>query len=195
MTRPITLAGFEAKFAQTDDPWHCRGSAFEALKRRRALAGLRLAGTALDVACGDGSGTLALSARALRVDALDGSEAALAAARGLLGTLDRRVCLQRARIPGELPAGRWRRILVSELVYYLSPHEIAACARALIRRVAPGGALIAVHHTVPFGDARTPPSTAVSLFHAHLSRGLERRSFRRLGPYVIARWQLPRTAG
>ena len=116
MTRAIDLSGFECKFAETDDPWRCRSSEFEALKRGRALAGRPLVGRALDVACGDGAGTQALAVRALRVDAVDGAEAAIAAADRLVGR-NPRVRLRRARVPRDLPRGRRQRILVSEFAY------------------------------------------------------------------------------
>jgi SAM-dependent methyltransferase len=188
LTCAIDLSGFERKFVEADDPWRCRSSAYEALKRRRALAGRPLVGRALDVACGDGAGTQALVARALRVDAIDGAEAALAAADRLVGR-NPRVRLRRAQIPRDLPHGRWQRILVSELAYYLSPHEIGALADALIVRLAPGGELITVHHVVRFDDARTPPSSAVALLHRRLARQLDRRRVQNYGRYIIARWR------
>lgn len=195
MSWPITLAGFEAKFQAEDDPWRCRDSRIEALKRRRALAGLRVVATALDLACGDGAGTRALAARALRVDAMDGAWAALAAARRLLGD-DARVRFWRARAPGELPHGRWRRILISELAYYLAPHEIRTLAEAVVSRLAPRGELITVHHLVPFNDACTPPARAAALLHAALARRLMRTSLRRYGRYEVVRWRRPhRCAG
>ena len=187
MTRGIDLAGFERKFAAADDPWRCRSSDFEALKRRRALAGLPLVGSALDVACGDGAGTRTLAARALRVDAIDGAEAALASADRLVGR-NPRVRLRLARVPRDLPHGRWQRILVSELAYYLAPDEIESLANALVLRLAPGGELIAVHHVVRFADARTPPCHAVALLHRHLARQLGRPVVRSYGRYVVARW-------
>lgn len=191
MKRPITLAGFEDKFHGDDDPWRCRNSRFEAVKRRRALAGIPVAATALDIACGDGAGTRALAARALRVDATDGAAAALASARRLLGDGDR-IRFFRARAPGELPRGRWRRIFVSELAYYLAPHEIPVLADAILLRLAPGGELITVHHLVPFGDARTPPARAAALLHAALARHLTRSSRRRYSCYEVCRWGRPR---
>jgi SAM-dependent methyltransferase len=188
LTCAIDLSGFERKFAEADDPWRCRSSDFEALKRCRALAGRPLVGTALDVACGDGAGTQALAVRALRVDAIDGAEAAIAAADRLVGR-NPRVRLRRARVPRDLPRGRWQRILVSELVYYLPPHEIEALADALIVRLAPGGELITVHHVVRFDDARTPPPRAVALLHRRLARQLERRRLQSYGRYIVARWR------
>jgi SAM-dependent methyltransferase len=185
--RPINPAGFQAKFAGSDDPWACRTSRSEALKRRRALAGLPLAGTALDVACGDGAGTRDIAARALRTDAVDGSEAALASAARLIGD-DPRVRLVCARLPDQLPRGRWRRIVVSELVYYLAPHQIVRLADALAARLDPGGVLIDVHHLVPFDDARTPPLRAVAILHDRLARALTRGASQRFGRYGVARW-------
>lgn len=193
MSRPITLDGFDAKFESEDDPWRCRDSRFEALKRRRALAGLPLVARALDVACGDGAGTQALAARALRVDATDGAAAALASARLLLGD-DARIRFWRARAPWELRHGRWQRILVSELAYYLPPHEIRRLAEALVSRLVPGAQLITVHHLFRFDDARTPPAHAAALLRAALARRLTRVSLRRYGRYEVVRWLRPRLA-
>jgi hypothetical protein len=187
LTCAIDLSGFERKFAEADDPWRCRSSDFEALKRCRALAGRPLVGTALD-ACGDGAGTQALAVRALRVDAIDGAEAAIAAADRLVGR-NPRVRLRRARVPRDLPRGRWQRILVSELVYYLSPHQIETLADALVVRLAPAGELITVHHVVHFDDARTLPSRAVALLHRRLTWQLDRRRVQSYGRYIVARWR------
>lgn len=191
MSWPITLEGFEAKFASEDDPWRCRDSSSEALKRRRALAGLPLVGTALDVACGDGAGTQALAARALHVDATDGAAAALASARRLLGD-DARIRFRRAPVPRGLPHGRWRRILLSELAYYLPPHEIRRLAEAIMMRLVPGGELITVHHLFRFDDAPTPPAHAAALLRAALARRLTRVSLLRYGRYEVVRWLRPR---
>lgn len=187
MTRPIDAKGFRDKFAVSDDPWDCRGSESERLKRRRALGGLELVSNAMDVACGDGAGTRDLAARVMRTDATDGCGLALSSAARLLSDIPR-MRFHKVRLPNGLPRGLWRRIFVSELVYYLGPHEIDALAVALARRVAPGGSLISVHHVVPFSDARTPPIRAEALFHQHLKRRLRQASAARYGRYVIRRY-------
>ncbi len=188
MTRRIDGAGFQSKFAASDDPWACRTSRSEAVKRRRAFAGLPLVSSALDVACGDGAGTRDIAARALRTDAVDEAAAALASAARLIGD-DPRVRLRRARLPDRLPRGRWRRIVVSELVYYLAPHQIAALADAVVARLEPGGVLIAVHHLVRFDDARTPPAQAAALFHSRLAHALDLISSHRFGRYGVVKWR------
>lgn len=183
----IDAAGFTEKFAASEDPWACRSSQSERLKRRRALSGLALVSNALDVACGDGAGTRDIATRVLWVDAIDGCDAAIASAARLLSHSPR-VSFRNARLPEHLPRGLWRRIIVSELVYYLKPHEINALAAALTKRVAPGGSLISVHHVVAFNDARTPPSRAERLFHHQLTRRLLLTTAQRYGRYVIRRY-------
>lgn len=187
MTRPVDAAGFEQKFSASDDPWDCRTSQSERLKRRRALRGVPLVSNALDVACGDGAGTRDIAARALWVSAVDGSDAALVSAARLLAD-NPRVSFCKARLPAQLPNGLWRRIVVSEVVYYLSCHEIDALAAALAKRVGPGGSLISVHHVVAFDDARTPPALAERLFHKRLARRLIQKSAERHGRYTIRRY-------
>ena len=132
-----------------------------------------------------------LAGRALRVDALDGSEAALVSAERFLDC-NPRVKLLKARVPDQLPRGRWQRILVSEILYYLSPAEIAVLAARSLTPPQPGGELVAVHHVVPFDDSRTPPPRAVALFHRRLAYRLCALPRRRFGRYVVARWRLRR---
>lgn len=190
MTRPIDLNGFERKFEASDDPWNCRTSRSEAVKRKRSLTGLGLVASTLDVGCGDGAGTGVLAGRTLRLDACDEAKAALASARRLLGT-DPRIRFHRCRAPHDLPRGRWHRIHVSELVYYLSQPEIVAFADALAFRLASGGKLIAVHHVISFPDARTRPAIAVAAFHRRLRLHLYTETVSRHGSYVIARMVAP----
>lgn len=194
MTRPIDLAGFEARFAGDPDPWDCRDDPREALKRRRALAPFRgLAAPALDVGCGDGAGTRALAARSLRTLGVDGAEAALASARAH-GAGMRRLRFARAPLPDGLPQGRWRRILVSEIAYYLRESEIDRLAAALAARLAPGGRLVALHHVTPFDDAATAPARAESLLACGLARRLRPRERAAFGRYRRAVFDRPRGA-
>lgn len=183
MRRPIGWEGFERRFAEAADPWHCRTHPFEALKRRRALVPFRgLSATALDIGCGDGAATRALAAHTLRVAGIDRAANAVSSATAYCAD-EPRVRLRQAAAPQGIPRGPWRRILVSELVYYLRLHEIDRLADRLAAQLAPGGRLVAVHHLVPFDDTATAPPRGAERLARRLARRLAIRERRRFGRY------------
>jgi hypothetical protein len=85
-------------------------------------------------------------------------------------------------------------VLVSELAYYLRPHQIERLAAAVAARLAPGGEAVTAHHVTPFADAATPPARAEALLRAALGRRLRADPPRRYGRYVIARFTAPASA-
>ena len=71
--KPIDLAGFEAKFAQSDDPWSTWDKPDEVVKRHAILHALGPGplGRVLELGAGNGSNSRSLAARALRLDATE----------------------------------------------------------------------------------------------------------------------------
>jgi hypothetical protein len=53
------------------------------------------------------------------------------------------------QIPHEWPEGRFDLILFSEVLYYLSPTDLAAAAAKTKSSLAPSGAALLVHYTDP----------------------------------------------
>jgi len=150
---------FEAKYRDNPDPWYTWTSPFEAHKRRMLLAacGPGRHGRVLELACGSGATTAALAKRALRLDAVDSSPSALAAAAERLGEASN-VRLLWALLPAGMPRGPYDLIVVSELAYYLSPRSLDRLCTGIARALAPGGRLVLLHHHLTFRDAVQHPN-------------------------------------
>jgi SAM-dependent methyltransferase len=126
--RAIDVAGFERKFRENIDPWNYTNSGFEHFKRNVLLraCGRGKHGRALELGCAIGETTRYLAPVCLRLVALDGSPTALAEARRRVHSAH--VRFVQARLPGEMPHGPFDLIVVSEIAYYLSVHELAHLA-------------------------------------------------------------------
>lgn len=142
-----------------------------------AACGARCHGRVLELGCGSGASTAALAARSLRLDAVDASASALAAAEHLLAACPN-VCLHRAILPHGMPRGPYDLIVVSELAYYLTRRDHDLLCDRIGRALAPGGRLVLLHHHRPFHDATQRPGS------------VHRRMLSRLGP---ARFRCVRT--
>jgi hypothetical protein len=53
------------------------------------------------------------------------------------------------RIPAEWPEGHFDAMLFSEVLYYLSPADLAETARRTRASLRPGGIALLVHYTLP----------------------------------------------
>lgn len=151
--RPITLAGFEDTFENSDDPWKTFSDRDEAHKRRAILhalgAGVR--GRVLELAAGNGSNSVALAARALRLDATEGTIKGTRLVADRLGEGARHRAI-RLPLPAVFPRPRYDAVIVAELLYYLSARDMARVARTIARALAPGGRLVLAHHRIDFHD-------------------------------------------
>ncbi|WP_298913147.1 class I SAM-dependent methyltransferase [uncultured Algimonas sp.] len=181
MSAPIRIDGFEAVFRADPDPWGTYERRDEAVKRRAvAHACGRTRGRGLELGCGNGSNTRLLAARALRLHALDGAPSAVALTRARAGSP--RVSIERALLPDGAPDTPFDLIVIAEVLYYLTPREIARLGRRL--RLAPGGRLVLAHHHVDFADTSSRPARV----HDLLTRAM------RPGPAVFtrrtARWRV-----
>ena len=167
---PIDPAGFEALYRDDPDPWRTWSSPFEAYKRRMLLAacGAGKHGRVLELACGSGATTAALAARALRLDAVDSSPSALAAARERCASQSNVTFIQ-ADLPDDMPRGPYDLIVMSELAYYLRPRALNRLCRFIRRAMAPGGRLVLLHHHIRFPDAAQTPAAVHSRIMLNLA--------------------------
>lgn len=151
--RPIDLDGFAAKFAGDADPWRTWTDPDEALKRHAILHAMPpgRAGRVLELGAGNGSNSVALARRALRLDATEATaQGTRLVARALGG--GRRARAIRLAVPAAWPRARYDAVVVAELLYYLSPRDMAALARQVRRHLRPGGTLVLAHHVRTFYD-------------------------------------------
>lgn len=152
--RPITVAGFDAKFAANDDPWRTFVDADEALKRQAILRAIGPGpwGRVLEVAAGNGSNSVAIAPRAMRLDATEATaKGTELVARAVRPYRDRARAIRLA-VPARFPRSRYDVIVVAELLYYLSPRAMARTARDIATSLRPRGKLVLAHHRIDFPD-------------------------------------------
>lgn len=153
MTRPIDLAGFEAKFAGDEDPWSTWHARDEVVKRRailHALGGAR--GRVLELGAGNGSNSRSLAARALRLDATEATRAGTRLVRRAIAHAAPRARASQLIVPQAPPRPTYDAIVIAELLYYLDPRAMRALARQVARHLGPGGTLVLAHHRITFYD-------------------------------------------
>lgn len=127
------------------DPWRV-DSAYERRKRALTLASLPREhyGDALEVGCSIGALAADLSARCDRLLAIDASAAAVELAqRRTSGIADLAVSL--ARVPSQWPSGSRDLVCISEIGYFLSPHELDEVVALALGSLTDDGHLLLCH--------------------------------------------------
>jgi cyclopropane fatty-acyl-phospholipid synthase-like methyltransferase len=168
--RAIDVSGFERKFRENIDPWDYTNSGFEHFKRTVLLraCGHGKHGRALEVGCAIGETTRYLAPLCLRLVALDGSPTALVEASRRVHCAH--VRFVQARLPGEMPRGPFDLIVVSEIAYYFSVHELALFGKRLAAAIAHRGIIVLLHNRRHFQDAAQSPVLAHLRLRSQLSR-------------------------
>ena len=161
---------FEYVYTANDDPWNFGSSPYEAAKYARSLAALPRAHyrRALEVGCSIGVLSGLLAARAERLHSTDVNEQALSRAR-VRNAAHPNITFERRRLPDELPDGPFDLVMLSEVLYYLSPGDLERALDAVLERTEPGGNLMLVHWTPPVHDY---PQTGDAVHEAALRRSL-----------------------
>ena len=120
------------------DPWAFRTSAYEQEKYRRTIAALgeRRFRSGFEPGCSIGVLTRMLARRCDALLAADIVEEPLHTARRYAADLPW-VRFARLRIPAEWPDGRFDLIVLSEVLYFLSPRDIATVAARVLDSARP----------------------------------------------------------
>ncbi|WP_419730436.1 class I SAM-dependent DNA methyltransferase [Lichenicola sp.] len=148
---------FERLYAGNPDPWGFETSDYERAKYAETLAALegRHFRSVLELGCSIGVMSQALAGRCDRLLGIDIAEAALVLARARCAGLGH-VRFERAQLPDgfpEMPPESCDLILVSELLYFLSPEDIGRLAARVLQAVSDDGMILVVNWT---GETDTP---------------------------------------
>lgn len=145
-TESIPSSYFEDLYRAQADPWRFRTSDYERGKYEDTLAALGSPGygSALEVGCSIGVFTRMLAARCAHLVAVDASAVALEAARQASTDLPNVDFAQRS-VPGEMPAGPFDLIVMSEVLYYLTEAHVHETARLARGRMRAGGEIVLCH--------------------------------------------------
>lgn len=148
--RAVGRDHLEGLYANGDDPWGFRTSAYEQAKfaQTRAVLLRESYGSALELGCGNGELARHLAPLCARYTGLDAVETALAAARRAVPE-GRFV---QGYLPCELPDGEHDLIVLSEVLYFLDRPGLAAVGEQIARRW-PGAEVLAVVWLGPSGNA------------------------------------------
>lgn len=166
MPHSDTLAHLSRLYAASEDPWNHRSSPYEAAKYRATLSAIGPGPfrEALEIGCGNGELASLLAPRCLRLVAMDCIPAAARIARRRLAPFAQAQVLD-GSAPRDLPPMRPDLVLLSEVLYFLTPSEIAALGDWLNRNAK--GPVVAVTWTGPT-DEPLDGTTAVGLLAQRL---------------------------
>ncbi|AQS90440.1 methyltransferase type 12 [Gluconobacter albidus] len=148
---------FERLFQNNPDPWGFEKSPYEQRKLARVLECLPAfpVSFAVELGCAIGVGTLALSKHCPRILAVDASESALVIARQRCRA-EKYVRFLAAFLPADYPvaeAAGCDLVLISELLYFLSPKDIRRLADMVMESLKSEGHILIVNWT---GQTDTP---------------------------------------
>jgi trans-aconitate methyltransferase len=146
--RTLKPTYFQALYARDNDPWRFASSAYERNKYAVTLAALPNAhyASAFEVGCSIGVLTRQLATRCDRLLAVDVAQAPLAEA------MRRCADVPSARfavmfVPEQWPDEVFDLILLSEVVYYLSPEDVVRLGARICDTLAARGDVVLVHWT------------------------------------------------
>ncbi|NIE63342.1 SAM-dependent methyltransferase [Burkholderia sp. Ax-1719] len=140
-------AQFDAKYADTDDPWRYRTSWYESRKRAMTLAALPRSryGRAFEPGCANGELSAALATRCDHLLCADFAANAVAIASRRLAEFEH-VEVQRMAVPQQWPGGSFDLIVISEFAYYLKKSQCRTLAQQTCASLdANDGAIVCCH--------------------------------------------------
>jgi SAM-dependent methyltransferase len=160
-------AHFDHLYARSSDPWRFRTSPYERTKYRATMDALppRRFRTALEVGCSIGELTRLLAGRCDAVHGVDIAAAPLRTAQARCQDLPH-VRFSQMAVPGQWPVGHFDLIMLSEVLYFLSPTDIVGVAARVAHSLVPGGVAVLVNWLGPTGDPATGDEAAHGFMQA-----------------------------
>jgi trans-aconitate methyltransferase len=178
---------FRGLYAKDPDPWRFATSDYERDKYAATIAALgdRSIARAFEVGCSIGILTRQLAARCGTLLAVDVAEEALIQARQNCADFTN-VELRKMIIPAEWPAEheQFDLILLSEVLYFLSPEDIQRTARKTMESTARGGAVLLVNW-LGATDYPCGGDEAVEIYRAACAESMALKLHRREAEYRI----------
>lgn len=162
-------APFDAMFARDADPWRFRERWYERRKRMLTLASLprERYRRAFEAGCANGELAAALATRSDALVAADFSARAIEHAQARLARHPH-VRVERRTLPDEWPPGAFDLVVLSELVYYLTPAETDALIERLRDTITDDATVLACHWLHPFDGAAQRPGPVHATLGARL---------------------------
>lgn len=161
MSRSRDAAHFQRLYDASPDPWGFRSSEYERAKYRRTIAALegRRFLSGFEVGCSIGVLTRQLADRCDALLAVDLVETPLLAAETACTDVPW-VRFQRMQVPHEWPDATFDLIVLSEVLYFLTPADIAATVDRVEATLAPKGIVLLVNWLGRSGDPCTGDQAA-----------------------------------
>jgi predicted TPR repeat methyltransferase len=144
----FTTDYFDRLYSKDTDPWMFATSEYERKKYEETigvLGGRRFA-KGFEVGCSIGILTGMLAPRCDFLLAADASDIALSRARRNCGSMNN-VTFERMHVPNEWPKNRWDLIVLSEVLYFLSPTDVLTAASKSIESLERNGLVVLVNWT------------------------------------------------
>jgi SAM-dependent methyltransferase len=155
MTAPFTLGAdyFDAMYQAADDPWGFKERWYEQRKYAISIAQLpaRRYRSAFEAGCSIGVFTRLLAQRCGSLLACDIAAAAAQAAAARTSDLPQ-VRVEQRDIARQWPDGRFDLIVLSEILYYFSDHDLEQVLDHVAGALEPNGTLLAVHWRHPVSE-------------------------------------------
>lgn len=142
-------------------------------------------GRVLEIAAGNGSNSVSIAPRALRLDATEATESGTALVAGAINRWHGRARATRLVMPAPPPRDRYDLVLIAELLYYLSAREMDLTARGVAQRLRPGGTLVLAHHRIDFPDFAQHAAKIQERFLAATNRKWRTRIVRRTTYWIV----------
>lgn len=193
LTDRIGIEAFDRKFRCDPDPWGTWSGREERCKREAIMHSLSypVVGRLLELGCGNGSNSVSLFRRSLRLDCIDGSKTAVDLTRTALGK-HKNTRIFHLRLPGRIRSGPYDAVVIAELLYYMDAHELDRMAAETGRLIRPGGRLVLCHHHSQFRDAAIVQKSVHQLFISAIGRKLRLVHRRRSAHWLLEAYRFSR---
>jgi len=174
---------FDALYAANPDPWGFATSPYEAEKYAATLAALggRRFRSALEAGCSIGVFTAMLAPFCDSLLAIDIAGAALSQAHQRCAALPH-VHIENRHIPQNWPAQKFDLLVLSEILYFLTPTDIQKTAAYAHASLNPGGLVLLVNYT---GQTEEPCSGDEAAEHFITAFGRQHEMIERAERYRI----------